>query len=215
MKVYIGPYVPWWYSRIHDRYMTKKYGYEWEESTTFFEKALEKLEGAINTFYRHTFNRIFGRMNRKIKVRIDDYDVWGLDNTLAHIILPALKLLKEKKHGTPHTDREDAPADPIYDDEPTEHDWDRAYSVKRWEYIIDEMIHAFECEVNDDWDDQFHTGKIDNITVPEVINGKTYYRWEKGPNDTHVFDAEGHKKAWERRQNGLRLFAKYYHSLWD
>jgi hypothetical protein len=214
MKVYLGPYKNYWYSRVFYDYMDKKYSYDWDEATTTFEKFLEKLQDALQWVYTNTVNRIKGKSDRKIKVKIHDYDVWGLDNTLAYIILPSLKLMKEQKQGTPMTDREDAPADPIYDDEPSKNEWDRPFSEKRWEYIVNEMIHAFECEVNDDWDDQFHTGKIDNITVPEVINGKTYYRWEKGPNDTHVFDAEGHKKAWERRQNGLRLFAKYYHSLW-
>jgi hypothetical protein len=195
--------------------MDKKYSHDWDEATTPFEKFLEKVQSVLQWVYSNTINRIKGKQNRKIKVKIHDYDVWGLDNTLAHIILPALKMLKEQKHGTPMTDREDAPADPIYDDEPSKNEWDRPFSEKRWEYIIDEMIHAFECEVNEDWDDQFHTGVIDNITIPEEINGKTFYRWEKGPNDTHVFDDEGHKKAWDRRKNGLRLFAKYYHSLWS
>jgi len=30
---------------------------------------------------------------RKIEVQVDDYDVWGLDHTLALIILPCLKKL--------------------------------------------------------------------------------------------------------------------------
>jgi hypothetical protein len=216
MKVDIGPYVPWWYSRIHTEYMNKKYGYDWDESNTFFEKALEKLEGAINTFYQYTFNRIFGQMKRKIKVRVDDYDVWGLDNTLAHIILPALKLLKVKKHGTPFTDREDAPEDSIYNDEKDDEGRDAGYSEKRWHYIIDEMIHTFECEVNDDWEDQFYSGEHHMITVPETLpNGESVITWVKGPNDTFKADYDAMEKAWERRRNGLRLFAKYYHSLWD
>ena len=33
---------------------------------------------------------------RKININIDGYDCWNLDNTLAHIIYPALIHLKKK-----------------------------------------------------------------------------------------------------------------------
>lgn len=214
MKVYMGPYVSWWTSRVFRDYMDKKYNYDWDEATTPFEKFLDKLEDALQWIYSNTANRIFSRMKRKIKVKIHDYDVWGLDNTLAHIILPALKLLKENKHGCPFTDREDAPADPIYDDEPGKEDYNSGYAPERWQYIIGEMIHAFECEVDEDWEDKFHSGHFDMQWKKDDENSKfstMYY----GPNHTHKFDREAYEKAWDRRKNGLRLFAKYYHSLWD
>lgn len=195
--------------------MDKKYNYDWDKPTTTFEKFLDKLEDALQFVYSYTVNPIFARMKRKIKVKIHDYDVWGLDNTLAHIILPALKLLEEKKHGVPFTDREDAPADAIYDDDnPDNDEYNSGYAPKRWEYIIGEMMHAFECELNEDWEDQFHTGKIDMRWKKDDENSKfsTMYH---GPNHTHVFNREEFDKAWDRRKNGLRLFAKYYHNLWD
>ena len=40
--------------------------------------------------------------HRKIDVRIDKFDTWSLDHTLANIILPALLQLKATKHGIPH-----------------------------------------------------------------------------------------------------------------
>ncbi len=214
MKVYIGPFVPWWQSKVFKDYMDKKYNYDWEEANTTFEKFLEKYEDFLQWIYHHTANRIFGRMKRKIKVKIHGYDIWGLDNTLAHIILPSLKMLKEDKMGTPYTDREDAPADPIYDDEETKNEWDRPYSEKRWEYILNEMIHAFECEVNENWEDQFYSGEHDVIWVKDDPNSK-FSRMERGPNDTFKADYDSMNKAWDRRKNGLRLFAKYYHSLWS
>ena len=214
MKVYLGPYINYWHSRVFNNYMDKKYSYDWDEATTPFEKFLEKLQDALQWVYSNTINRIQGERDRKIKVKIHDYDVWGLDNTLAHIILPALKLLKEQKHGCPFTDREDAPADPIYDDEPSENEYDSGYAPKRWEFIIDEMIHAFECEADDDWEDQFYSGVSNIIWVKDDPDSKLS-RMERGPNDTFRVDRENLEKAWARRRNGLRLFAKYYHSLWD
>ena len=35
------------------------------------------------------------KKQRKIKVRIDPYDTWSMDDTLAHIILPMLKQLQQ------------------------------------------------------------------------------------------------------------------------
>ena len=42
-------------------------------------------------------------------VRIDRYDTWSMDHTLADIILPMLKQLDATKHGAPHVDDEDVP----------------------------------------------------------------------------------------------------------
>lgn len=82
--------------------------------------------------------------SRKIEVKIDPYDVWNLDNTLAHIIYPALVVLKEHKHGTPSTDAEDAPG--IVFEEAESEPWNSA----RWEYILDEMIWTFKSIAEED-----------------------------------------------------------------
>ena len=46
---------------------------------------------------------------RKIDVQLDKFDTWNMDDTLAHIILPMLKQLKETKHGSHIVDDEDVP----------------------------------------------------------------------------------------------------------
>ena len=46
-----------------------------------------------------------GRKNKAETIVIHDYDTWNIDVTLAHIIVPMLKQLKEKKHGAPFVDR--------------------------------------------------------------------------------------------------------------
>ena len=46
---------------------------------------------------------------RTINVRIDDFDTWSMDHTLAPIILPMLIQLKETKHGSPKVDDADVP----------------------------------------------------------------------------------------------------------
>lgn len=189
MKVYIGPYTPWWQSRIHTNYMDKKYDYDWSENKTWFEDFLERVEDTLQVFYNATINRYFNKKERKIKVRIDHYDVWNADHTLALIIAPLLRKLE--KHGTPATDREDAPADPIYDDEKTDYEWDSGYSKARWEYILGEMIYAFEMKLDEDWDLEIYKNggwSEENLAKRRAIQ--------------------------ERINNGFRLFGKYYNNLW-
>lgn len=79
----------------------------------------------------------------KIKVEIHDYDTWNLDNTLAHIILPALVTFRANMIGTPGKYLK------YVTEEPTDEDWDNAH--KRWEADLDKMIFAFESIIKDDF----------------------------------------------------------------
>lgn len=153
---------------------------------------------------------------RKVRVEISNHDVWGLDHTLAFIIAPALKKLKEIKGGSPFVDDEDVPEELRSSSVPqVEND---GYSTddnfhKRWEWVLDEMIFAFEMK-NTDWEDQFWTRypKMDLAIYPEDEGeASAPLRWE----DVGECDKEGMKKFEERMQNGFRLFGKYYQALWD
>lgn len=215
MKVKIGRYPnTWWRCRIHDRYMDKKYSYNWVENKTWFEDFLERVEDTVQVIYNATINPLIKNRERKINVRIDSYDTWNMDNTLAHIILPMLKQIKKNKQGFPFTDDKDVPSHlRSTAAAPKENEWDTDSNHEaRWEWILDEMIYAFECEVDDDWEDQFHTGNID-MQWKKLENGLS--EMYHGPSHTHVFDKKSHDKAWKRRNNGLRLFGRYYHCLWQ
>ena len=160
------------------------------------------------------------KRKRKIKVKIDYWDTWNMDHTLALIILPMLKQLKETKHGHPLIDDEDVPeelrsinASPKEND----YDWDDL-SEKRWEYVLNEEIFAFNCLVDDSWEDYFRSGQMHNISVPCEWdeNGKPIlFRWEKGVNDTYKCDYEGMRVVYNRIQNGFCLFGKYFQAHWD
>jgi len=60
---------------------------------------------------------------------------------------------------------------------------------ERWDWVMDEMIHAFEQKCKDDWQAYYYS----------------YNDW----------DMEGMKAEQERISNGFRLFGKYYEALWD
>lgn len=167
-----------------------------------------------------------GDEERKIDIHIDDYDIWSMDHSLALIILPMLKLLKEKKRGTPHVDAEDVP-EVLRDTEEETKQWvkDGTISDKfelRWDYVMNQMIWSFERIIDDSWKDQFLTGERDMVFTPVDSDGNevpeeeaTLFRWDKGPNDTSHFDVEGYKKYNEQIDVGLRMFGKYFRSLWD
>jgi hypothetical protein len=170
---------------------------------------------------------IHGKQKRTVKVHIDPWDTWNLDSTLAHIALPMLKQLKEKSHGSGMVDLEDVPVElrgtshEEWDDQKTlefykddDEQVTKTDTHVRWQWVLDEMIFAFETKAGSlqDWEDEFHKGVID-IQWKQEENGMS--RMLKGPNDTSTYDIEGRQAYQARITNGFRLFGKYYENLWD
>lgn len=86
-------------------------------------------------------------------VKIDPWDTWSLDHSLAQIILPALKQLRATKHGVPgefvHT-KDGSKEIPF------------ARAERKWNAVLDHMIWSFEQIVLEDREEQFHlTGEFD------------------------------------------------------
>jgi hypothetical protein len=157
---------------------------------------------------------IHSKKKRTIKVHIDRWDTWGMDDTLAYIILPMLKQLKATKHGAPYVDLKDVPKE-LHGKKLTKKQKDNGEvddkHFERWDWVMSEMIFAFETKVNDGWEDQFETGESD-IQWKTLEGGMS--EMVEGPKHTRVYDWEGRKKYEERIANGFRLFGKYYQSLW-
>lgn len=205
---------------------TDKYGLEhtaeWVDNIG--EKYANSWIGKVHTQLAEKYQNWQG--NRQYQVHIDRWDTWNMDGTLAHIILPMLKQLKATKHGAPNVDWEDVPREL----RPSKEEL-RAYNkngetdpkfFERWDWVLDEMMFAFHTKVHDNWEDEFHRGTHDVVFTPVDKNGNVvekedadFFRLDKGPNDTHKFDAKGYKETQDRIQNGFRLFGKYYQSLWD
>ena len=209
MKIYMGPYRSRAISNIHTNYMHWKHGrHEWEDNTNRFEHALEKFEDGLQWVYNHTINLILDkRPGQKIKVRIDNYDTWSMDHTLAPIILPMLKQLKETKHGAPMVDMKDVPKEL----RATKKQLD-AYGkngevdpkhFERWDWILDEMIWAFEQKNRDRWEEDYYGPYIESEDKRELFGR---FEW---------IDDEGRQKHQERMSNGFKLFGTYFENLWD
>lgn len=225
MKVKIGRYrsdlIPvYGWKRKYESWNPEIYFLAEEEYTKFDKFVfgfLDKLEDLVRPI-----NRWSNRRKRKINIRIDYHDVWSADHTLAMIIAPTLKKLKEVKHGCPHVDNEDVPEgirnkkeDAERFDGTTDADWEA-----RWNWVLDEMIWTFEQHAMEDDTQQFYhnVDQLDMIFTP--VEGKKVseltFNHQKDPSKPKYWrDDEGLKKHHERKANGRRLFAKYYEALWD
>ena len=188
--------------------MNKKYGYvDWPDNQDYEDYVLEAIDDGIQSVY-DVFNWIwFDRRTQKIKVRIDKWDTWSMDHTLAPIILPMLVQLKETKHGAPMVDMEDVPKE-LRATKAQQNKYAKGGDVdpkhfERWDYIMDEMIWAFEQKNRDDWEDDYYGPYIESEDKRELFGR---FEW---------IDDEGRKKHQERMSNGFRLFGKYFESLWD
>ena len=165
---------------------------------------------------------IHSKQKRQVVVKLDRWDTWNMDATLAHIILPMLKQLKATQHGAGFVDDADVPEGiGLWSDEaePKENEYDTdSNHFQRWEWVLDEMIFAFECKLDDSWEDQFREGEIDWDSVPcawDLLGKPTMYEMKDGPNHTYKCDYDGMKVVQARITNGFRLFGKYYQNLWD
>jgi len=134
MKVYIGPYKRW-VGPYQLANILKYVGVSEDRCHKIGEFLADTWVGSLTHW-------VYKKRKRIIKVRIDEYDLWSLDYTLAEIIYPALKRFKDSKQGTPWVDAEDVPPE-IFET--------KEYSEINWKWVLDEMIWAFEYTLDDDF----------------------------------------------------------------
>lgn len=238
MKVYIGPYRNWfgpyqlaellcfWVKDEKDEYGIPRkpdWVHNFGEWLAHGSVEPEAQVGEIRSWDRERHQTwlykflswIHSKQERKIKIRIDRWDTWGMDHTLAYIILPMLKQLKETKHGAPYVDLKDVPKE-LHPKKQTKKERENGHTdsthFERWDYVLDEMIFAFDSKLDDSWESQFESGESD-LQWKKLEGGMS--QLVDGPNHTKVYDWEGRKAYEARIQNGFRLFGKYYQNLWD
>lgn len=164
------------------------------------------------------------KKERNMSIRIDPWDTWNMDQTLALLIVPMLTQLKAEKHGIPHTYISDAPEafNEVDDTLPAEvlgESAPNSYSEPRWNWILDEMIWAFTQKI-DSGEDSFYHNK-DQLSIDfEKFEGSTTsklkFDYQKDlDKPPYRVDHEGLNAYHDRMCNGFRLFGKYYNSLWD
>jgi hypothetical protein len=151
MKVYISKYRDHWvspYEILEKVFFWREIDYDEPKLTKWADRLRPVCEGV-----RSFLDRIHPRITY---VKIDKWDIWSMDTTLAHIILPMLKQLDKAKHGAPIVDDEDVPEElKSTSAPPKESVWDTdANHFKRWDWVMNEMIWSFEYKLKDtDLDD--------------------------------------------------------------
>ena len=151
MKVSIGPYKN--YLSTHSLkcdYLERMYGDYWYDlSPTQYVWLDHIVVGVLDGINKLLIplNKVF---NRKVKVKYNNYDTWNLDHTLALIILPGLKQLKDTKQGYPDVDNSDLPTVCLKD----------ASGEEQWEWVMDEMIWAFSNIIDHNYDKRTERGLI-------------------------------------------------------
>ena len=221
MKVFLSNYRNHWLSP----YTILEKVFFWRE-IDYDEPVIERWSDRLNPLCVAA-QRFLDFVHPKINyVKIDRYDTWSMDHTLAHIILPMLKQLKEKQQGAGFVDDEDVPEGiGLRSTEalPKENEWDTdSNHFDRWNWVMNEMIFAFECKIDNSWEDAFREGEIDMLWVPVDVHGNevpkgdhNYFQMKDGPKNTYKCDYDGMKVVQNRIDNGFRLFGKYYQNLWD
>lgn len=207
MKIYISGYRDHWYSP----YPIMEKFYFWKKDYDAYKEEPPAWLQSVCEHVKWVLDKIHPYVNY---VKIDKYDTWSMDSTLAHIILPMLKQLKATKHGAPFVDDMDVP-DILKSTSaaPKENDWDTdANWHLRWDWVLGEMIFAFQSDVDDTWEARFRTGESDWEFIDREDGTSEMV---KGANDTTEYDWDGLKAYQDRMQNGFSLFGKYYTSLWD
>lgn len=151
-----------------------------------------------------------GDEERKVEIRIDDYDSWDADQTLSLIALPLLKQLKEKKHGAPYVDDEDVPEElRSTSAKPKENEYDiDEFHFARWEYVLDCILWSLEQHVNYDPDEDKY------IVWDDTAEPETNLTKEFGLGKCSI-DREGLDAYHARKQKGFVLLGKYWQGLWS
>lgn len=233
MRVYIGPY-PKWFSteKLESKWLEwrhKKPVWDISESEyTKLDRAVVRVLDAWQTVLNCTVNKIQEERNRTEKVRIHDWDIWNADRTMALVILPLLKELKDAKQGTPIVDLEDVPKE-LHPTKKQQREFEKTGTTdekfqQRWDYVLDAMIWSFQEIVEDlPGEDQFVSGESDIVwtkvdaqgnEVGDDFDGVAYSRMSRGPNDTFKIDSQGLDEYHNRIKYGTTMFGKYFTALW-
>lgn len=196
---------------------------DWVDSPEWADKLAKRL-----TWVSNTIKWVWDKLDHQIRyVKIDQYDTWSMDHTLAYIILPMLKQLRDTKQGSPMTDDEDVPEylrtvkkPKLKRKKNDVRDTIQVHAVdmdddslihKKWTWILNEMIWAFEQKIKDDDESEFfdHSAYLDSTNTKDWLDDLS-----NGQSKLKV-DWDGLKAHQARKANGFRLLGKYYEGLWD
>jgi hypothetical protein len=203
MKVKLGPYQSW----IGPYQIAEKIFFwvdKYEESS-WATRCNKFGEWLSNTWVANACEWIHSKRKRQEYVRIDYYDSWNVDHTLAVIIAPLLKSLKANKHGFGFIDDVDVPEHLRSTNGTKSDDWSWDSNAEaRYEWFLDELIWAFSQHKRDDEKSEFYDHTESNKCEDLMESIKLL-----------KVDDVGLKAHEERKQHAFTMFGKYFQTLWD
>jgi hypothetical protein len=219
MKVVIGPYkswigpyqiadaLCWWVPKIQDPDDWRARKPDWVHD---FGTWLSEDRHGNDSWLLKFCNWVESKRERQVYVRIDKYDSWSADHTLALIAVPLLKQLQLSKHGAPNVDDEDVPEGlglrSYETDKLKANEWDCDDNhFRRWDWVLSEIIWALEQKTSDNWEAQFYS-KVDPDLKTKDFDAQMA---------NTVIDMAGMESWQQRKTRGYKLFGKYYENLWD
>lgn len=105
------------------------------------------IGGYPNKWYNRLFNWY---PEPTVYVKIDPYDTWSMDHTLAHICLPLLKQLRDTTHSAPFVEFDDRP-EWLVGTIPKSREVADEFHFESWDWVLGEMMFAFESKIEDDF----------------------------------------------------------------
>lgn len=211
MKVKIGPHTNWW-GPYQIAQLLRHVGVS-------DDRCHEYGKWLANTWVNTACEWIHSKKKRTVKIKIDRYDTWNVDGTLALIILPMLKQLKETKHGSPgsmpafaYTSDSTQLCFDFYEED-DELAWNTGH--QQWTEILDEMIWTFEqLQPDCNWEEQYWKvhPELDLDDYPEDEGKESIpVRWKV----EGECDWDGRAAHEQRIVEGLKNFGIYFQNLWD
>lgn len=209
MRVKIGPYLRWWgpYQIANLLLGNPKETYDWttgQPETKRLQWADKLGDWLASTKFADLCQWIHDRRKRNVYVRIDNYDVWNMDETLRLIIGPMLVKLRENKHGSGFVDDCDVPAELRATSAPAVDEWHSDGNMhKRYDWLLDELVWAFTAD---------HEAAMHKFYDYSAVSKHSSV--EAQIKSMRV-DRAGVDAYQARLQRAYCLFGKYYQTLWD
>jgi len=146
---------------------------------------------------------------RRIHIKIDDFDTINLTETCALLILPLLLEYKETYECIPDSAMSDISGQLCFDFyDGYEHPFD-IKPVIRWDDLLDKMIWSFYQLSTKSGIEMYQHGKI-SLEEKRSKDGVFYY--ERNTSQ-YWFDSVGYDEYVRRIQEGIDLFAKHFQEL--
>lgn len=151
---------------------------------------------------------------KKCEVILDKEDTWNMDFTVATIVAPLIKQLRETTHSYAAIDKEDVPQE-LHQTYGTQGEHTEKYSVQAYEWVLNEIEWAMNEISNENKNEPKmykHVGDIEFGDIDEATGlGEI-----KSLGVERIPEMEEPNRQYHKRiQQGCVLFGKYFQNLWS